>query len=91
MKEEKENKTNNVKMAKDELKIKIEFIPRIVTTIYLFFEWNCLLLIVSLFSSIETPPTSAGYFLRLNIERKKHKIKNAKEDEDLIDDYGMLF
>lgn len=50
-----------------------------------------LLLIVSLFSSIETPPTSAGYFLRLNIEREKHKIKNAKEDEDLIDDYGMLF
>lgn len=41
MREKKENKTNNVKMAKDELKIKIEFIPRIVTTIYLFFEWNC--------------------------------------------------
>lgn len=50
-----------------------------------------LLLIVSLFSSIETSPTSAGYFPRLNIEQKKHKIKNAKEDEDLIDDYGMLF
>lgn len=41
MREEKENKTNNVKMAKDELKIKIEFIARIVTTIYLFFRWNC--------------------------------------------------
>lgn len=39
--EDKGNKTNNVKMAKDELKIKIEFIPRIVTTIYLFSEWNC--------------------------------------------------
>lgn len=41
MREEKENKTNNVKMAKDELQVKIEFIARIVTTIYLFFRWNC--------------------------------------------------
>lgn len=41
VREEKEYKTNNVKMPKDELKIKIEFIPRFVTTIYLFVEWNC--------------------------------------------------